>query len=72
MSFDFDRDAPKLYATDASVQAVRLAGQFSAIRRTISVPFRRRGAKMIVPHGVSDPVFSINDHRRAWYRRSIG
>ena len=28
---------------------------------------RRRGAKIMVYHGVSDPIFSVND-TEAWYR----
>ena len=60
--FDFDRDAARIYDTDSvfkeSPMAVmsppdaanpRLAG------------FAKRGGKMLIYHGSSDPVFSIND-----------
>jgi len=44
-----------------SCGATRSAWQdISARSRDISA-FARRGGKMIVPHGVSDPVFSISD-----------
>ena len=63
--FDFDRDAPKIYATDATFR--RSAWDDVGARSPDLARFRARGARMIVPHGVSDPVFSIND-TVAWYR----
>jgi pimeloyl-ACP methyl ester carboxylesterase len=65
MKFDFDRDTPKLYATDATFK--RSAWDDIAARSADMTAFRRRGARMIVSHGVSDPVFSINDTVQ-WYR----
>lgn len=65
MSFDFDRDAPKIYATDATF--ARSAWDDISARSPDVRAFRERGGKMIVPHGVSDPVFSIND-TVSWYR----
>jgi Tannase and feruloyl esterase len=65
MHFDFDRDAPKIYATNA--QFPRSAWEDIAARSTDLSGFRARHGKMIVVHGVSDPVFSIND-TLAWWR----
>lgn len=65
LGFDFDRDTPKLYATSAEFK--HSAWQDNSARSPDIAAFRAHGAKMIVPHGVSDPVFSIND-TLAWYR----
>jgi feruloyl esterase len=69
MGFDFDRDAPKIEAvaegfpesavalmSPPEAEAPRLAGLEAA------------GGKLIVFHGVSDPVFSFRDTAR-WYDR---
>ena len=42
------------------------AGRPSARSRTDLSAFRRRGGKLIVPHGMSDPVFSAHDTMRWW------
>jgi len=65
LKFDFDRDAPKIYATGEGFS--RSAWDAVAARSADLSAFRKHGAKMIVPHGVSDPVFSVND-TVAWYR----
>ena len=65
LDFDFDRDAPKLYAVNASF--TRSAWDDNSSRSPDMAGFRAHGAKMIVPQGVSDPVFSVND-TAAWYR----
>ena len=64
LRFDFDRDAPRIYATterfphsaweDVSARSADLSG------------FRARHGKLILTHGVSDPVFSINDTLEWW------
>lgn len=64
-SFDFTRDAPKIYATDA--QFPRSAWDDISARSSDLSRFRARGGKLLVPHGVSDAVFSIND-TLSWYR----
>ncbi|WP_404710018.1 tannase/feruloyl esterase family alpha/beta hydrolase [Sphingomonas sp. MMS24-J13] len=64
IGFDFDRDAAKIYATDA--RFARSAWQDIAARSDDLAAFNRRGGKLIVPHGVSDPVFSLAD-TVAWY-----
>jgi Tannase and feruloyl esterase len=65
LRFDFDHDAPKIYATQAPFQ--RSAWTDIAARSPHLEKFRARGGKMIVPQGASDPVFSLND-TLAWYR----
>ncbi|MGA8766205.1 MAG: tannase/feruloyl esterase family alpha/beta hydrolase [Candidatus Acidiferrales bacterium] len=65
LGFDFDRDAPKIYATQPPFE--RSAWSDIAARSPHLEKFRARGGKMIVPQGASDPVFSLND-TLAWYR----
>ena len=71
--FDFDHDAPKIYATSAAF--AHSAWDDISARSSDLSGFRARGGKLLVPHGVSDPVFSIND-TLAWYqevdRRTAG
>jgi len=67
LDFDFDRDAPKIYASDAG---------FSESAMSVMTPpdlddprlaaLRAHGGKLIVYHGNSDPVFSVNDTTR-WF-----
>jgi pimeloyl-ACP methyl ester carboxylesterase len=64
LSFSLDRDAAKIYATDTTF--VNSAWGDIAARSSDLRVFRAHRGKLIVPHGVSDPVFSIND-TLAWY-----
>ena len=67
--FDFDRDAPRIYATDATF--TESAMQFMAppdVDDPKLESLRAHGGKLIVYHGNSDPVFSANDTRR-WFAR---
>lgn len=65
MGFDFARDADLIYRTAAPFNA---SGWEEMSARSPDIDgFRARGAKLIVPHGISDPVFSIHDSM-AWYR----
>lgn len=67
LKFDFDKDAPKIYATN---------NQFKESAMTIMTPpdaakpklteFKKNGGKMMIFHGNSDPVFSVKDTIR-WY-----
>jgi feruloyl esterase len=69
VKFDFDTDAPRIFATD---------GTFAESAMSFMTPpdvadprlatFRQRGGKLIVYHGNSDAVFSINDTQR-WFGR---
>ena len=67
--YDFDRDAPKIYATDAafteSAMAVMSPPDAADPRLTA---FAKRGGKLLVYHGASDPVFSVNDTTQ-WVER---
>ena len=63
--FDFDRDARKVYAKGGAFE--RSAWEDIGARSPELGAFRRRGGRMIVPHGDSDPVFSLND-TIAWWR----
>lgn len=64
MAFDFDRDARKIYAVNSTFKTS--AWEDISARSSDLDQFRAAGGKLIVPHGVSDPVFSIND-TIAWY-----
>jgi hypothetical protein len=65
MGFDFERDAARIYATDAQFHT---SGWDDIGARSAALSaFRERGGRMIVPHGDSDPVFSLNDTLN-WYR----
>jgi len=69
LNFDFDRDAPKIFATDAT---------FGESAAQVMIPpgsdnpdlkaFHAAGHKMIVFHGNADPVFSVVDTVN-WYRK---
>ncbi|WP_279717429.1 tannase/feruloyl esterase family alpha/beta hydrolase [Chelonobacter oris] len=58
MKFDFDRDTAKVR---------QMAGIFNADSTNLTT-FNRRGGKMLLVQGVSDPVFSTHD-LRDWYRQ---
>jgi feruloyl esterase len=64
-NFDFDRDAQKIYAT--ALQFPRSAWDDISARSPDLSKFRARKGKLVIPHGVSDAVFSIND-TIAWFR----
>jgi Tannase and feruloyl esterase len=64
LAFDFNRDAPKIYATGGAFQTS--AWQDVGMRSTDLSAFRAHGGKLIVPHGVSDPVFSVLDTIDWW------
>lgn len=56
LAFDFDRDMHRVAQTGALNDAVS----------TYMTTFKGRGGKMLIYHGMSDPVFSANDIMR-WY-----
>lgn len=64
MGYDFDRDAAGIYRT--SGQFPRSAWQDIGARSPDLAGFRARGGRLIVPHGLSDPVFSANDTMTWW------
>lgn len=64
LTYDFDRDPAGI---DAVVSPfIRSAWEDNAARSDNLDRFRARGGKLIVPHGVSDPVFSIADTADWW------
>lgn len=65
LGFNFDRDAPKIYATGGPFK--HSAWTDLETRSPDLAAFRAHGGKLIVTQGVSDPVFSLND-TLAWYR----
>jgi hypothetical protein len=64
MAFDFDRDAPKIYATNA--QFPRSAWTDIASRSTDLKAFQAHGGKLVIYQGAADPVFSLQDTVR-WF-----
>ena len=64
LRFDFDRDAPKIFATSGDYAPSSM--DFMSAASTDLSAFRRRGGKLLVYHGASDGVFSVNDTIR-WY-----
>lgn len=65
LGFDFDRDAPKIFAT--TDEYTESSVDFMSATSTDLSRFRRHGGKLIVYQGGSDGVFSVNDTIR-WYR----
>jgi feruloyl esterase len=67
--FDFDRDAPRIDATSPQYpeSPMALMSPPDGDNPMLSA-LARRGGKMIVYHGSSDPVFSVNDTLR-WAER---
>ena len=67
MGFDIARDGPKIFASDATYTEPSM--QFMTPPNADDLtPLRRRGAKIVVYHGVADGVFSSDD-TVAWYGR---
>ena len=64
LAFDFDRGAPKIYA--AAAPYATSAWDDVGMRSPDLAAFRARGGKLIVPHGMSDPVFSAYDTIAWW------
>jgi hypothetical protein len=60
MKFNFDTDAPKIFATSGIYTESAMSFMTPQSPTNLS-KLRDRGAKMIVYHGTSDPVFSFND-----------
>ena len=65
MNFNFDIDAPKIYATNSTYTVAPMTFMTPPDATNLST-LKNRGAKMMVFHGVGDPVFSFNDTAN-WY-----
>jgi len=66
LEFNFDRDAPKIFAHTAEFP--RSGWELVGAQSTDLAQFRAHGGKLLVPHGGSDPIFSIND-TLDWWRK---
>lgn len=67
LNFSMDSDAPKIFAT-SGVYSESSWSFMTPPNETDLSGLRSRGAKLIVYHGTSDPVFSSND-TTDWYQR---
>jgi hypothetical protein len=64
LQFDFDKDAPRIYATDAEFPT---SGWSDVSARSADLHvFHAHDGKLIVFHGSADPIFSINDTIGWW------
>jgi feruloyl esterase len=64
LGLDLERDGAKIYAE--SPDFAQSAWDFMMASSTDLSAFRSRGGKMIIVHGVSDPIFSIKDSINWW------
>lgn len=64
LGVDFNRDAAKLYAK--SGEFTEAVWDFMMASSTDLSAFKNHGGKLLIVHGVSDPVFSINDTISWW------
>ncbi|MDQ2076934.1 tannase/feruloyl esterase family alpha/beta hydrolase [Marinimicrobium sp. ABcell2] len=64
LAYDFDRDVAAIFSTHADFP--ESAWQLMQATSTDLDAFKARGSKLILVHGVSDPVFSINDSINWW------
>ncbi|MGJ7496740.1 tannase/feruloyl esterase family alpha/beta hydrolase [Variovorax sp. RT4R15] len=67
LGFDMDRDAPLIDATGGVYRESAMAFMTPPDAANLAT-LRNRGAKLMVYHGTSDPVFSSDD-TAAWYER---
>ncbi len=66
LGLDIDAALAELFATDATYTESAMSFMTPPEATRLS-PLQRRGAKIISYHGVSDPIFSVED-TEAWYR----
>jgi feruloyl esterase len=59
MAYDFDRDAPNIFISNQEFP--ESAWDMYAADSMDRTQFREHGGKLLIVHGVSDPIFSIND-----------
>jgi feruloyl esterase len=67
LTADIDELAEQIFATDATYTESGMSFMTPPRPARIDDNLRRRGGRMIVYHGVSDPIFSVND-TIAWFR----
>ena len=64
LGINLDREGAKLYA-ESGVYS-KSAWDFMMASATDLAPFRTHGGKLVIVHGVSDPIFSIKDTINWW------
>jgi len=64
LDFNFDTDVARIFA--ASGMYAESAWDFMMASSTDLSAFKSRGGKLVLVHGVSDPIFSINDTVQWW------
>jgi hypothetical protein len=64
LGVDFDRDGSKLYGESGVY--TKSAWDFMMASSTDLAAFKNHGGKLVIVHGVSDPVFSIKDTINWW------
>ncbi|WP_233852506.1 tannase/feruloyl esterase family alpha/beta hydrolase [Paraburkholderia sp. HD33-4] len=67
LNFSMDNDAPKIFATGGVYTESSWSFMTPPDETNLSA-LKQRGAKLMVYHGTSDPVFSSND-TTAWYQQ---
>ncbi|CAE6771735.1 Mono(2-hydroxyethyl) terephthalate hydrolase [Paraburkholderia domus] len=67
LNFSMDTDAPKIFATSGVYNESAWSFMTPPDETSLSA-LKQRGAKLMVYHGTSDPVFSSND-TTDWYQR---
>ncbi|PRX36213.1 feruloyl esterase [Paraburkholderia sp. BL18I3N2] len=67
LNFSMDTDAPKIFATSGAYNESAWSFMTPPDETNLSA-LKQRGAKLMVYHGTSDPVFSSND-TTDWYQR---
>jgi pimeloyl-ACP methyl ester carboxylesterase len=67
LGLDIDATLAQLHATDATYTEPAMGFMTPPNENDMSA-VQRRGGKILVYHGVSDPIFSVSD-TEAWYRR---
>ena len=70
LSFNFDVDAPKIFST-SGIYAESAMSFMTPPNPSDLSKLRDRGAKIMVYHGTSDPVFSFDD-TVSWYKAVAG
>ncbi|PAU74828.1 tannase/feruloyl esterase family alpha/beta hydrolase [Halomonas salipaludis] len=69
LEFDFDSDAPRIHASnDTFAESAMEFMTPPGVEDPEMAEFKAAGGHMLVFHGTSDPVFSVNDTTR-WYRQ---
>ena len=65
LGFNFDRDAPKIFASNSlNTESAMTLMTPPDVDNPALTALARRGGKLMVLHGAADPVFSVNDTLR--------